>query len=257
MVSLQRRRFLHAAVALLAGGAGCNDVARDSPTATERAPPRRSSGGTVPPHQILRNDEQEPAVWFAVADTDSPDDTPPARRGRLPFVASAETAGRVRFADGVGETASAAARRLLAETSFESETVYVEVLPIETCYELALCDVRWSETEIETDYGRVLRPADVDCEDGRRVYASALIRIPAALDPDEVTSHGTSFGSGTCAEHRGRDPDPSTDYPRYGPATGTADSNATTSDRSATTSESNSTSTSGTVTGTAAGEGDQ
>ncbi|WP_435065046.1 hypothetical protein [Halobaculum sp. EA56] len=188
---LTRRRTLLAVAGALAGLAGCNARERSSPTATPTVPDREDDPDSVPPHRRLRGATDDPLLWL-------PDETTPgdeSNRRRPTFVATREAAERIRFADVEGADD---ARAFLEETAFDSETVFVEYLSVRSCYELQLCRVSWSETEIDTQFGRVLRDAEVACEAEARESTAWLIRISGAFDPDRITRFGTGVGGDSC-----------------------------------------------------------
>ncbi|UIP00271.1 hypothetical protein Hbl1158_02570 [Halobaculum sp. CBA1158] len=192
---LSRRRALIGGVAALATLAGCNgsDSAGDRATPTE---PSRDpfDPESVPPHRRLRAGSDDPLVWLPDPDGTEADVEPVRRRPT--FLTSREQVERLRFADAEGV---AAARTFLEETAFDSETIFLERYPVRRCYELQLCDVSWTETEIDTQFGRVLRDADAACDPDDRDSTAWLIRIPEALDPDRITGYGSGVGGRSCA----------------------------------------------------------
>ncbi|WP_144904821.1 hypothetical protein [Halobellus captivus] len=199
--SPSRRRLLQPAAALLGSSAlaGCggsstaSSTARDGPDAN---PPEDAL--TDPTHVSLRNTERAPIVRDPNAETGASGDdsagTPRFDRWRHDLVVDAERAASLTFADVDGVDA---ARALLDETDFEAASVYVEGHVVAECYERRLCWIRWTDSEIETDYARILRDADVACEADAKDFVVNLIRIPAALDPDDIRSYG-SGGGGRC-----------------------------------------------------------
>lgn len=219
MVPFTRRRLLRgAAAALLAGAAGCNGEAGRSETVT---PGEGRFDGTVPEHYSLRNSENEPPLRL-----DPPEGTATGtERASLErhvrevrgFVAGEEAANRVAFADVEGADG---ARRFLADTDYESETVYVETRSVRECYSLSLCTVSWTRSSIRTHYGSVHRDADVACDVDAKDAVSTLIRIPEALDPDAVHRHGSGWSSSGChLRRRARRADEgTTEPPNFGPA---------------------------------------
>lgn len=219
MVPLTRRRLLHGTAALLAVTAGCGESTTDDrPTETESVPPGDS--GAVPDNYALRNDTEEPPVRIPDADrrrttTDRNSADPPDDANRHGLVASAETADRLWFAD-VDEADEA--RRFVADTDFDAETLYVEFRRVSECSTLELCSVSWSDTEIETRYGSTLRDADVSCQADAKDAVSHLIRIPEALDPDRIRSRGSSWRSSGCRRHRRPErSETTTEAPDFGP----------------------------------------
>ncbi|MFC7070532.1 hypothetical protein [Halobaculum lipolyticum] len=194
-----RRRTLIAAAGTLAALAGCSGTDRGGGRGTPTAVGRRRpfDPDAVPAHRRLRAPTDDPLVWEPTPTTDADADDDDPRRRRPTFVASRETAERIELADVDG---AADARSFLAETAFDAETVYVERYPVRACYALQLCAVSWSATRVDTQFGRVLRDADVACATDARESTAWLIRIPEALDVDRITSYSSGSGSGSCAE---------------------------------------------------------
>lgn len=187
-----RRRALRSAAGLLALLAGCS--AETSVSSTERVggtPP--ADAITDPPRVALRRDDPAPIVTKGDGASDT--DTPRERFWRHEVVADADTADSLAFADVDGADD---ARAFLEDTDYDEETVFVEQRAIQECYDLSLCWVRWSADRIETDYGRRLLPADVACEADAYDATARLIRLPVALDPDEIHEYGSSVGGGGC-----------------------------------------------------------
>jgi len=193
-----RRRALLGAAGALAALAGCSgsDSAGDDVTPTE--PAREPfDPESVPPHRRLRGTTDGPLVWLPDETRTETNGEP--RRRRPTFLTSREQVDRLRFADVEGvETA----RTFLEETAFDSATVFLERFPVRRCYELQLCDVSWSATDIDTQFGRALRDADVACEPDARDSTAWLVRIPEALDTDRVTSYGSGVSGSSCGERR-------------------------------------------------------
>ncbi|MFB9825437.1 hypothetical protein [Halobaculum roseum] len=193
---LTRRRTLLGAAGALAALAGCSGSEGGGDEATPTVPAREPfDPESVPPHRSLRAATDEPLAWLPDETRTDTDGEP--RRRRPTFVASRDRADRLRFADVEGVEA---ARSFLAETTFDSETIYLERYPVRRCYELQLCDVSWSETDIDTQFGRVLRDADVACDPDARDSTAWFVRIPEALDPDRITSYGSGMSGSSCAE---------------------------------------------------------
>ena len=106
----------------------------------------------------------------------------------------------------------------LPKSDFDTETVFLESVPVEECYRLQLCRIGWQSSEIRTDYTRVLRPYDEACAVDTTVYESRFVRLPTVLDADAVRSFQTSVsGSGHCT--RGEASDSNSEQ-----SSGTADS---------------------------------
>jgi hypothetical protein len=196
-----RRRFVTSAIALLGGTAlaGCGGSGSASGSSREAPNADPPDDALVdPPHVSLRNAALEPIVWSG-----TPTETPDTEESGEPaidswahhVVASDEAAAELTFADvdGVDE-----AREFLAETDFDAATVYVERQLVGECYRHELCWVRWTDSEIETDYARILRDADVACEADARSVVTKLIRLPVTLEPGQISSYGSSSGGGPC-----------------------------------------------------------
>ncbi|MGQ4556489.1 hypothetical protein [Halobellus sp. GM3] len=199
--SPSRRRLLQSmgtllGVSALAGCGGSGSASSTARSGPDADPPEDAL--TDPTHVSLRNAEKAPIVRDPGSETDESgadsEGTPRFDRWQHDLVADAERADSLAFADVDGADG---ARSLLAETDFESESVYIEGHVVGECYERRLCWIRWTDTEIETDYARILRDADVACEADSDDFVTNLIRIPAALNPDSVRSYGSS-GGGRC-----------------------------------------------------------
>ena len=191
MVPTTRRRALLGAAGVLAGLAGCAGHTASSGSSSGSDP--LPNVETDPARYALRNPAREPAVWIGPEDGTETDDDHRGRPGGL--VASPTTADRLAFApvDGVE-----AAREFVETTDFERETLLVEATPVGACYELEFCHVEWSTTRYHSYYARHYRPVDVACEADERHVVSSLVRIPEALDPEEVTGSGSGVSSGGC-----------------------------------------------------------
>ena len=208
MVPPTRRHLLQAATAVAAGLAGCSGLAGDESSSGRSV----SEGGTTLPKGAS---ESDPDVLLVRADTDRPplrvvdrdaEQTEPEprdrqrRRIRSDLIDSASRAERLVVADGVD---GGSVTSFVSETEFGSETLYLESKLVEECFRLELCSISWRSDEVQTDYVRLLRPYDESCSAGERGYESRLIRIPGAIDRDEVNSFGSSVGgSGGCDGRR-------------------------------------------------------
>lgn len=201
-----RRRLLQSVAAVLGASALAGCGGSGSASSTARAGPNAhppEDALTDPTHVSLRHSERAPIVRDAdstTADSEGDSDADEGATARFDewhhlLVANADHASSLTFADVDGV---ADARRLLAETDFESESVYVERHVIGECYERRLCWIRWTDSEVETDYARILRDADVACEADARDVVTNLVRIPVALDPERISSYGSSSGGGPC-----------------------------------------------------------
>lgn len=202
MVPTTRRRLLSGAAAALAALAGCSDSSRDTSNSAPAENPENVE--THPETHVLRASDEEVVSWLpreGRGETETTDadgtETPPDHPRRRALVPDEATASRLRFAEVEGVED---ARQFVEATDFDDETVYFETHSVRECYELELCYVTWSATEIDTQYGSYYRDAEVACEPGReREEATAwFIRVPDDLDPDRVTSHGSGWSSNGC-----------------------------------------------------------
>lgn len=208
MVPLTRRRALHGAAGLVAALAGCSgtgfgesESTRTHPRETPADEPGHGSEAD-PDYVTVRSDADRPPVWFGDEDgSDRPGAGERHYHGDRTIIDGEDRADRVRVA---GAVDAEPVRSFLDETDFEAETVYLEVNQVEECFRLELCRIQWRPDDVETDYGRVLRPYDERCDADARVYEARLIRIPDALDHEDVNSYGSSVGGGACGERVAR-----------------------------------------------------
>jgi len=205
----------------MVGLAGCGESATDTATDSASVPPERGDR-TVPDHRMVRSTDERPAVWFRDADetaaTETNDRAPVYADGRG-FVASSDDADRLRFADVEG---AQAARQFVDDTDFDAATVYLLTRSVRECLTLELCNVTWTENDVEFDFGSRHRDADVSCRADARDGVSVLVRIPEALDPDAINSYGSSWSSSPCGRRRPpAEDDTTTEAPDFGPKTRT------------------------------------
>ncbi len=208
MVPFTRRRALHGAAGLVATLAGCSGTGFGESEST-RTHPRETSadepghGSETDPELVaVRSDADRPPVWLGDEDGGGRSSADSRHyHGDRAVIDGEDRAGRVRVA---GAVDADPVRSFLSETDLESETVYLEVNQVEECFRLELCSIRWRPGKVETDYGRVLRPYDERCEANAKVFEARLIRIPDALDHEDVNSYGSSIGGGACGERVAR-----------------------------------------------------
>jgi hypothetical protein len=190
-----RRQFLRSAAALVGAGAvaGCNGTAESSGTAVAGSDPRPPEDALTDPSTVVLRAAPDEVV---LRERDGTETDSEARidEWRHTLIADSETAASVSVGDVDG---AEAARQFLADTDFDAETVYVEGHVVGECYDRRLCWVRWTDERVETNYARVLRDADVACSADARVAITHLIRLPVALDPEQV-SRFSSRGAGRC-----------------------------------------------------------
>ncbi|GGN08651.1 hypothetical protein [Halarchaeum nitratireducens] len=174
-----RRSALHATgVALAAALAGCS--ASDTDDGTERG---RLLGDV--PHATLRTTGDRPPI---VAPTDD--------RGE-PSIGTVESdadAAELSYAtDALESTDVTAARRLVAETDFDHESVVVSQTAIGACYRRRLHYVALdADGDPDVQFCRVVRDAHAPCERDETDHVAALVRLPLAADEYD----GYSVGSG-------------------------------------------------------------
>ncbi|SFS12167.1 hypothetical protein SAMN05216559_4029 [Halomicrobium zhouii] len=226
MVPHTRRRFLHVAAATAGGLAGCSQFtdgsAQSTRTATEgaRPDPPASNTATDPPTLLVRADTAWPPVRVDDPDRESPE-TPERDHvsGRITneVIGSQSRADRLTVADGVtaggeetdtdgegGADAAEAVSAFVAETDFETESLYLQSTRVRECFRLALCHVSWGSDSIDTDYTQQLRSYDERCEADAHVFESRLIRLPVALDEESVNSYSTGIGGSGRCDRNGR-----------------------------------------------------
>jgi hypothetical protein len=202
MVPPTRRRAIRGVAASLLGAlAGCaTDTSPDFD-----APTGPQNVETDPAHLMFRHPTGERPVRVAESQETErrPGPTAEDRRqaARSGVVASPETAALLRFADVEGATA---ARQFVENTDFSAETLYVDHSPVAECYRLHLCAVAWAPGEIDVQYTRRYRDWDVACGVDSEDAVACLIRVPAVLDPGEVSQFGSGYRSGACPRARER-----------------------------------------------------
>lgn len=205
-MALHRRKLLQAATALTAGLAGCggftgSTTRSETIAAGGRSPPANSE--TDPPQLVARAGTEQPPIRLVDPDAEPSEDGESDHLGHRiahSVIDSREQAARLTVADGVepdGDLAS-----FVEETAFDDETLYLETNTVRECFRLELCWVSWGPERLRTEYARTLRAYDEACSVGVRVFESRFVRLPVALDSDDVSSFGTSIGSGHC-EHGG------------------------------------------------------
>lgn len=123
-----------------------------------------------------------------------------SRADRLTVTDGVTAGGEETETDGEGGAdAAGAVSAFVAETDFETESLYLQSSRVSECFRLRLCHVSWQSDSVDTDYTRQLRPYDERCEADAHVFESRLIRLPVALDGDGVHSYSSGIGgSGRC-----------------------------------------------------------
>ena len=183
-----RRTLLAVMSSLAAAVAGCSASNTDSTT------PDR---GTVIDYTAVTTrtpGEQSPIVAPRedTGDARSTDETSPTAEPLSHHTVESERdAAAFEFADDA--TNVTAVRRLLSETAYASESVFVYQTRLGECYQLKLNYVtRDADGDPDFDFCRVIRDATITCERRARDQVAAFVRLPF---PGSEYS-GFSVGSG-------------------------------------------------------------
>lgn len=204
MVPSTRRTLLHSACGLATVLAGCSGVFEGSGGSTRSASKNNDSsapdaGSVSDPDAVATrvNADRQP-VWLDDGDG-RPTESQHSRPMESEIIDTAAKADRLSVAEDADRSLI---RTFLDETNFDTETVYVQTVPIEECFRLTLCQIRWTADTITTDYGRVSRPYDEPCTAGNTVYAVWVIRIPDTVNADDISSYSSSIGGNSCERQR-------------------------------------------------------
>ena len=182
-----RRGFLTGVVGIATALAGC------SGSESHSSPPE---GGTIVTDTVAtttRSTGDRPPIVAPREDTGggNTDDGSTAEPLTLQTVESEDAAEAFEFAEGA--TNVGAARRLLAETEYDSESVFVFQTRIGECYRLKLNYVtRGDDGDPNLQFCRVIRDAHTACDREAFDHAAAFVRLP--FRGDEYG--GLSAGSG-------------------------------------------------------------
>ena len=205
---MNRRESLVLAAGAVASLAGCGGfagsstgTASESPTAGQPAADRPSSGSeTDPEATVVRVDTDRQPVWLVDEDSEDggrPTPRPDARHIDSVVVDGEDRASRLSVDSEVDDTRVAS---FLSATDFGDETVFVETVRVEECSRLELCRISWQPEEVSTDYTHRSRRWDEPCAVDERVFESRLVRVPDALDADDIRGGSTSIGTGACRQ---------------------------------------------------------
>lgn len=206
MVSATRRSLLHTASGFAALLTGCNGLLAGSTESTRTASESNNSGapganGASDPETVVaRIDTDRRPVWIS-DDGNRPTADPQTRRLVSEVIDSDSKANQIAVAADVDR---AAIDTFLEDTDFESETIYLQSVIVEECFRLELCQINWGADSISTDYGRRSRPYDDPCDADNELYSVWFIRIPQAIDADDVSSYSSSVGGSPCDDERTR-----------------------------------------------------
>ncbi|MFC6873421.1 hypothetical protein [Halobellus marinus] len=209
MVTPTRRALLHGAAGLATGLAGCSEVLDGSTESTRTAPQASRNDGsasgsvTDPEIHLIRVDTDRPPIWLAESNSESSGRPTPSQRNRWRDSIVVDGPDRADSLD-IGEPVDREqVESFVAATDFTTETVYVEMGAVEECFRLDLCHISWTPSSISTDYTRRTRPYTAQCAVDEWVTEARLIRIPDAIEADNVNKYSSSIGTGTCDRYRG------------------------------------------------------
>jgi len=149
-------------------------------------------------------DTERPPIWLATSNSEAGGRPTASERDRWResiVVDDWVRVDRIRVADTVDREE---VESFFAATDFAAETVYVEMGAVEECFRLDLCHVSWTPTEISTDYTRRTRSYTERCAVDEWVVEARLIRIPDAIEADDVNGYSSSIGTGACDRRQGR-----------------------------------------------------
>lgn len=204
MVPLTRRALLLGAAGLATGLAGCSGLLDGSAESTNTAPRDGSDGGsasgsvTDPEPLLLRVDTDGPPIWLAKPNGEADDRPTASERDRWRESIVVDAPARADRISVVDDADREQVESFFAATDFAAETVYVEMGAVKDCFRLELCHVSWTPTEISTDYSRESRSYTERCAVDEWVVEARLIRIPDAIEADDVNGYSSSVGTGTC-----------------------------------------------------------
>lgn len=200
MVPTTRRALLHSfsgVAAVLAGCSGMFEGSNESTRTVSEDDSLPTSGATTasdPATVSIRVDTDYRPVWLS-NDGNRPTPDPHTRRLTSEVIDSESKANRITVAEGVNRSEI---DTFLGETDFESETVYLQTVIVKECFQLSLCQISWGAENISTDYGRLSRPYDEFCESDNELYTMWFIRIPEAINDDDISSYSSSAGGSPC-----------------------------------------------------------
>ncbi|MEF8843531.1 MAG: hypothetical protein V5A62_18220 [Haloarculaceae archaeon] len=210
MVPPTRRALLHGAAGLATGLAGCSGLLDDSAESTRTVPRDGSNGGpasgsvTDPETLLLRVATGRPPIWLATSNSEDSGRPTASERDRWRDSIVVDDTPRADRLSVVDTADREQVELFFGATDFATETIYVEMGAVEECFRLDLCHVSWTPTEISTDYTRQSRPYTERCAVDEWVIEARLIRIPDALEADDVNSYSSSIGTGACDRRQGR-----------------------------------------------------
>jgi hypothetical protein len=159
---------------------------------------------TDPETLLLRAATDHPPVWMSEPNSEGDGRPTPRERDRWRDSIVVDDSARADRLSVVDRVDRERVESFLAATEFATETVYVETGAVEECFRLDLCHVSWTPTEVSTDYARRSRPYTERCAVDEWVTETRLIRIPDAIEAEDVDSYSSSVGTGVCDRRRRR-----------------------------------------------------
>lgn len=183
-LQLSRRRLLRAGAATLAVGlAGCSEAGgpEDTPRDPQSGPPEDALTDLTT--VSVRRDDPEPFVSLDIEDT-SPGNT-------LFLIESDDREALVFDPEPPGTTE---ARALIEGTDFENQTVAIVQQDLSACYRRYAEYVIPGDGDFEAEFCRILRDADVPCDEDARDMVATFVRVPYSYNARPTS---VSYGSGT------------------------------------------------------------
>ena len=178
-----RRQFLLGTLAGVTCLAGCSGTpTREADDATDRP---HTGSDTDPEVQQSRNLDEEPVIRELGDDG--------ARALNRDLIHDPARLDDLEFSPGVPGSDVESTWAFLEDTDYETETIYVTHVSIESCYRYHIHSVSWdaSGPRVDFEYCRELRPPDVACRATTRESLGLFFRLPVALDT-ELTGGGSS-----------------------------------------------------------------
>ncbi|WP_144902781.1 hypothetical protein [Halobellus captivus] len=193
MPSLTRRRALLTVASGIAALAGCSSEA-DLPMIDHRR-----SQSTIEEYEAAHVRNEDGAALFAQREKlPTPSDEGRGRYARTgrSVIVSEDDLAELTFGD-VQEAERL--RSFVAETDFDSSSVYLLSMPVEACYEIRLRSATVERDELKNDdlhphadFCRTHRPADFECSVEEIHTVGFAIRLPVAAEQSSGMGRGMS-----------------------------------------------------------------
>lgn len=201
---MNRRESLAALAGAAASLAGCSGFGAGSDEASPTQAADGEPAGDGPGHGstgdpatlLVRTATERPPLWL----TNPDDDEQPTVHERRRYHDSTvlDTVSKTDSLTAVKSVDENRVDEFLDATDFKAETLYLETIQLEACFELQLCRIAWQPNKVSTDYGRQTLPWDEPCRADKLVFEARLVRIPDAIAADEVNSYSSSIGGSPC-----------------------------------------------------------